>query len=158
MPRATPPIPGAQILQGLFQVATLPTPDASLVGTYARVSDLFGDKTDLVLCMAYAGPVYRWQPVRPQWAKTISVPGSNMTLSALSSPSILRITGTMTANRTITPDTTLAYPGHMYEIKMDGTLGLFTLTLAGLDLGATLSLLFGATRRIVFDGSAYQTL
>lgn len=134
----------------------LPVPTADMVGQYARVTDLFGEKTDLVLCSAY-GSNYFWQPVRPLWMNTAPVSSNqNITLYPLRSPSVLRLTGTMTANRTITPDKALAWPGCQFEIAMDGSLGLFNLTIAGLSLGSTLALVLNGRRRIIFDGTDYQ--
>lgn len=145
----------SSILAGSYTVDTLPTPNAGMVGSYARVTDLFGEKTDLVLCSVF-GTTYFWQPVRPQWARSIAG-NQNLTLTPMKAASILRITGTMTASRTYTFDTTLAWPGAQFKIAFDGTLGLFGVTLAGLDLGATLSLLLGGRRRAIFDGAAWQT-
>ncbi len=149
------------ILTGTYTVAAaqgtaggLPIPDASMVGKYARVSDLFGEKTDLVLCSVY-GSSYFWQPVRPFWARTMAG-NASMTLSPLKTPSLIRLTGTLTANRTLTLDTTNAWPGCEFEVAFDGGLGIFGLTIAGLDLGATLAVLAGGRRRVVFDGTAFQ--
>ena len=115
----------------------------------------FGEKNDLVLCSAY-GSKFFWQPVRPAWPNTSAMSvDQNMALRPLRSPSVVRLTGTMTANRTITFDKTMAWPGCQFEIAMDGVLGLFGLTLAGLALGATLSLLAAGRRRVVFDGTDY---
>lgn len=152
------PYNGPVIQPGTFTVDTLPTPNADMLGTYARVSDLFGDKTDVVLC-SLSGGTYFWQPVRPFWPnKGVVSADQNMTLLPLKTPSILRISGTLTANRIITASTALAWPGSQFEIQMAGTLGLFNLTIAGLAAGATLSLLLGGTRRIYFDGTAYQAV
>lgn len=148
----------AQFLPGDYTVAGLPAPSASNVGQYARVTDLFGDKTDLVLCSKY-GANYFWQPVRPFWPNISAMSADqNLTLLPLKTPSILRLTGTLAANRTLTLSPALAWPGCQFEIQMTGTLGLFGLTVAGLALGATLSLLLGGTRRVYFDGTAYQAV
>lgn len=151
-----------QLLPGTYTVAAaqgaaggLPIPDATMVGKYARVTDLFGEKTDLMLCSVY-GTNYFWQPVRPFWARSMAG-NASMTLSPLKTPSLLRLTGTLTAARTLTLDPTNAWPGCEFEVAFDGTLGLFGLTIAGLDLGATLAVLAGGRRRVVFDGSAYQS-
>jgi hypothetical protein len=151
----------SSILPGLFSVAAaqgsatgLPVPDATMVGMYARVNDLFGEKTDLVLCSQY-GANFFWQPVRPQWGRSLAGDAS-MTLKPLQTPSILRLTSNLSANRTLTLDKTLAYPGLQFEVIQTGTLGLFGLTLVGLALGATLSLLTGGAKRVFFDGTDYQ--
>lgn len=153
---ASPIIPGsysASIAQGA--AGGLPIPDVTMVGKYARVTDLFGEKTDLVLC-SVSGGLFFWQPVRPFWARTMSG-NSNMTLSPLKTPSLLRLTGSLSASRTLTLDTTYAWPGCQFEVAFDGALGLFGLTIAGLDLGGTLSLIAGGRRRMVFDGTAFQS-
>lgn len=155
MPRSQP-ASGPNFLSGIFTIDTLPAPSSDMVGYYARVTDLFGEKTDLVLCSSY-GSSYFWQPVRPQWARSLSG-NQSMTLSALKSPSLLRLTGTLTAARTVTLDPTGAYPGLQYDLAFDGTLGIYGLTVVGLDLGATLALLAGGRRRIVYDGSAFQNI
>lgn len=149
----------ASVAQG--QAGGLPVPSAALVGSYARVTDLFGFKTDLVLCTAYVmlgTQRYYWEPLRPAVPNIAPViADQNMTLRPLLSPTMLRLTGGMTANRTITADKTNAYPGLTWEIKMDGTLNLLTLTIAGLALGNVLTLLTGGSRRLVFDGADYQS-
>jgi len=146
------PLLPSVIIPGEYTVATLPTPDSSMVDRYARVTDLFGDKRDLVLCSQVGGN-YFWQPIRPTYAKSMSG-NQSMTLTALKNPSVLFLTGTLSANRTLTLSTDLAYPGATFEIAMEGTLGLFGLNIAGLDGGSLLSLLFGGRRRVFFDGSS----
>ncbi|KQP36138.1 hypothetical protein [Pseudorhodoferax sp. Leaf274] len=149
-----PPYTGPVILPGTYTVDTLPTASTDNLGSYARVSDLFGSKTDLLLC-SMAGGSYFWQPVRPFWPGSMSA-NQNATLLPLKTPSIIRLDNTLTANRTLTLSPALAWPGCQFEIQMTGTLNLFSLTIAGLALGATLSILLGGTRRVYFDGSAYQ--
>jgi hypothetical protein len=144
------------ILPAVYTVETLPAPSAQYKGVYAKVSNLFGEKYDLVLCSVY-GSTYFWQPVRPFWARSMVV-GANMTLTPLKSPSLLRLTGSLAGNRTITFDPAGAWPGCEFEIAFDGALGLYSLNILGLDLGATLGLLLGGRRRIVFDGNAYQQI
>lgn len=150
-----PEYKGPVLMDGSYTVDTLPAPTVDNLGSYARVTDLFGEKTDLVLCSKY-GSTFFWQPVRPVWAKSMSG-NANMTLTPLKSPSIIRLTGTLTANRTINLDQTYVWPGCEFEIAFDGTLGIFGLNIAGLDLGATLSLVLGGRRRVVWDGTAYQS-
>lgn len=144
----------SQIVPGTFTVDTLPTPSATYVDLYARVTDLFGEKRDLVLC-SLVGSTYFWQPVRQIYAK--SLVATNMSLVPLKTPSILRMTGTLAASKTISLDTTNAWPGTQFEVAFDGLLGIFSLTITGLDLGATLSMLAGSRKRVFFDGVAYQS-
>jgi hypothetical protein len=143
--------PPSSVLPATYTVATLPAPALAMVGLYARVTDLFGEKTDLVLC-SVANGVYFWQPVRPIYAKSLAA-DANQTLIALQHPSVIYLTGGLTASRTITFSTANAWPGASFELAMAGTLGIYGLTLAGLDLGATVSLLLGGRQRVFFDGS-----
>lgn len=139
-------------------VDNLPAPSAANVGKYARVSDLFGEKTDLVLCSLY-GTTYFWQPVRPVYTNTSAMTADvNRTLTPLKSPSILILTGTLTGSKVQTLSKVGAWPGLTYEIQMTGVLGIYTLTIAGLAAGATLSLLLNTTKRFVYDGTDYQIL
>ena len=136
----------------------LPVPSASNVGKYGRVADLFGEKTDLVLCSRY-GSSFFWQPVRPTWPNTAAMPAdADRTLLPLKSPSIIRLTGSMSATRTLTLSKTGAWPGCSFDVQMTGTLGIFGINIAGLALGATLGLVLNATRRVYFDGTDYQVL
>lgn len=146
---------GPVIMPGTYTVDTLPAPNASNLGSYARVSDLFGSKTDLVLCSLSSG-TYFWQPVRAFWPQTMSG-DQTMTVTPLKNGSLLRLTGTLTASRTITLSKTNAWPGAQFEFAFDGALGIYSLTVAGLDLGATLSLVLGGRRRVYYDGANYQS-
>lgn len=139
------------ILPGLYTVATLPTPSSTYVDMYARVSDLYGEKRDLVLCSQ--GPSgYYWQPVRPVYCKSLAASGLT-TLTPLQTPSVLFITGTLLASQTINLSQVNAFPGAMFQVKFTGLLGIFGITIAGLDAGATLSLLLNGARSMAYDGS-----
>lgn len=138
-------------------VAGLPPPSADMVGAYARVSDLYGEKNDLVLCSAWTrGGVtkYFWAPVRPDWKA--SVPIASMTLTALKTPTKLRFTGTTSLTQVLTLDSTGAYPGLTYDIRGDFT-GLGGLSFAGMDIiNSITSLMAGGTRRISYDGAGWS--
>lgn len=143
-------LPVSNVLTGgPYTVDTLPTPDASNLDRYARVTDLFGEKRDLVLC-SQVGGVYFWQPVRATYAKSIAG-NVDTTLTTLKSPSVVFMTANLTANRTVTLSTTNAYPGATFEVAMQGTLGINTLTIAGLALGATVSMILGGRKRFFYD-------
>jgi hypothetical protein len=143
-----------QILPGTFTVDQLPSPEPNL-GKYARVTDLFGTKTDLVLS-SKSGSLFFWQPVRPDYSASLAA-DQNVTLTCLKTPSFIKLTGGLTAARTFTLSTQMAYPGASFDIAMAGTLGLFGLTIAGLSLGSTLSMLANGRRRVYFDGTAWQS-
>lgn len=141
-------------------VEDAPAASEAYLGKYAQFTNLFGAKVDRALCTGYLiGGVmrYYWEPLRA--ASTNVVPMSadqNITLMPLLSPSMMRFTGQPTANRTVTASKLRAYPGLTYDLKMDGLLGLFGITIAGLAAGAVLSLLGNGNRKIVFDGTDYQ--
>ncbi|CAO4140730.1 hypothetical protein [Methylorubrum extorquens] len=136
------------VLPGEFTVDTLPPPALNL-DRYARVTDLFGIKRDLVLA-SMAGPMAFWQPVRPVFSTSRAVAGS-MTLTPLKTPSVLYLTGNLPGNTSITLSQSLAYPGASFEIAFDGSLGLFSFNLIGLNGGGLLSLLAGSRRRVFWD-------
>lgn len=136
------------VLPGEFTVDTLPNPALNL-DRYARVTDLFGVKRDLVLA-SMAGPLAFWQPVRPIFATSQAVAAS-MTLTPLKTPSVLYLTGNLPGNANITLSQSLAYPGASFEIAFDGSLGLFSLNIIGLNGGGLLSLLAGGRRRVFWD-------
>lgn len=143
-----------KILGSTYTVDTLPTPGANLLGFYARVSDLFGEKTDLVLC-SLANGTYFWQPVRPIYAATRPV-DQNLMLTSLKMPSVLFLTGGLLAGvtRTFTLDPLYAYPGSSFELAFDGTLGLGSvLNISGLIGGSTVSMLLGGRKRFFYDGN-----
>lgn len=135
----------------------LPVPTADMVGQYARVSDLYGEKTDLVLCSSWtrSGTTkYYWGPVRPDWKTTLPI--SSLTLSALKTPTKLRFTGTLAITQTITLDSVNAYPGLTFDIRGDFT-GIGGLSFAGLEiLSPITSLLTGGSRRISYDGAGFS--
>jgi hypothetical protein len=135
----------------------LPTPSADLVGQYARVTDLFGEKNDLVLCSSWTRSgvtKYYWGPVRPDW-KT-SLPVASITLSALKTPTKIRFTGTLAVTQTVTLDSLNAYPGLTYDIRSDFT-GIGSLSFTGLEVITAIgSLLTGGTRRVSYDGTGWS--
>lgn len=148
MDLSSPPAPSV-ILPGTYTIDTLPDP-ADNVGGYARVMDLFGEKTDLVLASASAGTAY-WQPVRPIYSKTIPV-AADMTLLPLKHPSVQFLTGTVGigVTRKVTLSTTLAWPGATFEVRNDMS-GLGGLQVLGLSLGAVLSVVFGTQQRFFYE-------
>jgi len=144
----------AVFVPGTFTVDTLPAPAAAMVGMYARVTDLFGEKRDLVLC-SQVGDTFFWQPVRQQYAKTMTL-AADMPLTTLKSPTIVLLAGTLGANRNITLSNIYAYPGASFEVGFDGNLGLFGITLRN-HLGSSLgSLLGGGRRRFFFADGNWQ--
>lgn len=141
-------------------VEGLPTPGPDVLGKYAQTTNLYGTKVDRVLCTGYlmAGVMrYYWEPLRPVSPNVVPIlADQNLTLVPLLSPTVVRLTGGMTGNRTVTASKLGAFPGLTYDIRMDGALSLYTLTLAGLALGSVLTLVMNQSRRLVFDGTDYQ--
>ena len=146
-------LPPSVFLPGEYTVDTLPTPSAANVDLYARVTDLFGVKRDLVLCSQVGGQ-YFWQPIRPTFARSISADQS-LTLVPLKTPSVLFLGGSpLTAQRNYALSDVNAYPGASFEIAMDVGLGLFGLNITGLLGGATLAMLLNGRRRVFYDADA----
>lgn len=145
-----------QILTGTYTVDTLPAASAN-VGKYARVSDLFGSKVDLVLASSVTVSsvvTYFWQPVRPDFAAKMAV-AADATLQALKNPSILLLDGALPALgifRTMTLSATMAFPGARFRIK-NRMSGLGTLRIGNVNLGTPLSIVLGGVQEFVFDMS-----
>lgn len=143
----------SKFLPGTFTVDTLPTPNAANLSYYAIVSDLFGEKTDVVLCSKVGGQ-YFWQPTRPEYAGT-RVANADLLLTPLKMPSILFLSGAIAAGltRTFTLDTNLVYPGASFEIANDATLGLGSiLNVSGILGGSVVSMILGGRKRFFYDG------
>lgn len=149
MLKAVAPSPSA-ILPGAFTVDTLPDP-ADNVDRYARVTDLFGGKRDLVLASTFNGAAF-WQPVRPVFKRTM-VATADVTLTSLKSPSVVFLTGALGGlgtTRKVSLSPTYAFPGACFEVR-HGMTGLGGLAVAGLAVGGLLSLVMGASNRFFFD-------
>lgn len=148
--RGMPSIPA--VLDGLFTVDTLPDPAASL-NKYARVSDLFGSTTDLVLA-SKTGDVSYWKPVRPVFAAKQTL-AADMTLTALKTPSVLLLQGDVPlgTTRKITLSTNLAFPGASFRMKQRNTLGtiLGAVNVLNVNLGTPVSVLTGGTQEFIYD-------
>jgi hypothetical protein len=143
----------AIILSDAFTVDTLPDP-ATVMGKYARVTDLFGATTDLVLA-AKTGTMAYWKPVRPDFAGKQTVT-ADMTLTALKMPSVLLLDGTVPlgATRKITLSNNLAFPGASFRFKQrGGGLGtiLGALQVLNVNLASTVSIVTGGTQEFVYD-------
>lgn len=140
---------------GSFTVDTLPSP-VGRVGQYARVTDLFGEKVDLVLASQSGSRIY-WQPVRPNYARTFAA--ASMTYEALKTPSSILMTGTINVGvtRTINLGTGTAFPGASLDIRFTGSL-LGALNVTGLGLGSAVAVAAGSYRKFVcvLVGDAFE--
>lgn len=142
------------ILPASYTVDTLPDPAANM-GKYARVTDLFGATTDLVLA-AQTGALSYWKPVRPVFAAKQTV-SANITLQALKSPSVLLLDGNVPlgTTRTLTLSDTLAFPGASFRIKQRNTLGtiLGALNVLNVNLGTPVSIITGGSQEFIWDAT-----
>lgn len=141
------------ILPDMFTVDTLPAA-ADNLDRYARVTDLFGSKRDLVLA-SRVGSVAFWQPVRPVFAAKQAV-AADMTLYPLKTPSVLLLEGNVPLGtaRKITLSPERAFPGASFRFKQrGGLLGsiLGSLQVLNVNLGTPVSILTGGTQQFVFD-------
>jgi len=144
----------AKFLPDEYTVATLPTPSQQWLGYYAKVTDLYGDKRDLVLCTR-SGTKYNWEPVRPIYAKSMEIAG-DVTLYPLKSPSVVFMTGTLAAARKVNLSNEMAWNGCQFEVAFDGVLGLGSLGVLGAGITTAIPFLTGSRKRFVFDGSVWK--
>lgn len=145
-----PGVSPSNVLPGVYTVDTLPDPSGN-IDKYARVTDLFGGKRDLVLA-SQTGALSYWQPVRPIYGAAPIALSGNMTILPLKMPSVIRFSGNIAlgVTRQVTVSTALAWPGAQTEILMTGTvLGVLNVLRTG--LASTVSLLTGGYRKFTCE-------
>lgn len=141
-------MPPTSFLSGNYTLATLPDPTQNL-RKYAWVTDLFDGNPDYVISN---GAV--WKPVRPLAVNTVANANANMSLSALANAPTQILAGTLSAQRTVTLTTTLAYSGARFRIKREAG-GLVSLLVNSVStLVGTLSASTWAD--FEFDGTAWK--
>lgn len=126
---------------------------ASLLGKYARVTDLYGSADEVMRCCSN-GSVHYWRPQRTDYAQAMGQDRGTVSLLPLFTPPQIRMTAALGGALTITPSTVNAWPGCTFDVTMTGLLGIFSATITGL-VGASIPLLTGATKRLVYDGSGF---
>lgn len=143
----------ALVLPGQFLIDELPNPAANL-GSYAVVTDLWGDGTlDKLLAarsIMNGQATSYWMPLRPVHGQRQTI-SANAVLNPLKNVQVQLLTGGATAARQVTLGTAKVWPGAMFEISFNGSLGLFGLNIAGLAVGGLLAMLSGANARFVYD-------
>lgn len=131
---------------------------ASLVGKYARVNDLWGSVTTVMICEADTSGFY-WRPQRTDYAAApVTMTTGNMPLIPLVTAPVINLTGTLTGNVTITPQTTNVWPGATFTVSSSSTIGvLLGININGLVGAGTVPLLSGGIRTITyFSGSGWK--
>lgn len=136
---------------------------AAYSGRYARVTNLYnnvsmtsaGGVDDILRCRFDAtNNVYRWVPQREAFNVSIAPTAGTTTLMPLVTPPTIRLTGTLLGNLTLTPSSTNAYVGQVFEVIQNSTLGLFLTTVTGL-IGSNLTLLGNTTQQFEFTSSGW---
>lgn len=152
---APTPFVSASYMHVADLLSTYPA-NATQLGKYARVDDLWGSVRSVMVC-EYDGSLYYWRPQRTDYATVNSSTTGSMSLTPLlTSPQII-FTGTLLGNMTVTPSTTNAWPGAQFEVINNGVLGLFGINLTGLT-GGTLPLLGGGRRILTAINSGGGTI
>lgn len=134
-------------------LATYPA-SASLLGKYARVTDLYGSADEVMRCSSN-GTSYYWRPQRTDYAITNTATSGAITLTPLLSAPQQFFTGTLLGNMTATPSPTNAWPGAQFTLTMNGVLGLFSLTVNGL-IGNSVPILTGTTRVFTYTAAGWR--
>lgn len=137
------------------QLITNYPPDATNAGMYARVTDLYGTVDEVMRCR-YDGANYRWVPQREEFYGSSNATTGTLNLVPLVTPPIYDLLGTLTGNMTINVSTTNAYIGQEQVIRSRGLLGIFGITLSGLIGGATLPLLQGNDKTLVYTAAGWR--
>jgi hypothetical protein len=144
------PVIPSQVLPDTYTVDTLPDP-ALYVDKYARVTDLFGGKRDLVLASQDATGAY-WQPVRPAYKGNMNIT-ADTALTALKHPSILTLTGNvgLGVTRTITLSNQLVFPGAQFTVRAKLTTLLGSLKVLDSVSSLLTGLLLNTSNTYVYD-------
>lgn len=138
-------------------------PSVTYRGLYARVSNLYnnigtastGGVDDIVRCrLDVTNNTYRWVPQREAFNVSIAPTGGTASLIPLVTPPTVRLTGTLLGNLTITPSSTNAYVGQVFQVIQNSTLGLFATTITGL-IGSNITLLGNSTQQFEFTSSGW---
>lgn len=124
-------------------------------GMYARVSDLWGNVSTVMIC-EFDGTNYYWRPQRTDYAVTSTQTSGSMSLVPLITAPDISLQQTLVGAMTITPTTTNAWPGCMFRIRAPSSLGVFSLTITGLIGGATSSILGGGDKTVVYTSSGWR--
>ncbi len=125
------------------------------LGKYARVTDLYGSVDEIMRCR-WDGVNYRWVPQREAFSGNSAVATGVVNIIPLITPPVLDLTATATGNITANVSTTNAYIGQSQIIRSRGALGLFSLSISGLIGGATLPLLQGGDRTLVYTAAGWK--
>lgn len=134
------PAPALSI--GDYTVSTLP--DASLYAKrLAWVTDLHDTQPDYVMSDGT-----RWKETNSDSASIIANGNTNLTFNPFVNAPIQIIQGTLTAQRTCTINTTLAYPGQTFTIKREAG-GLFNLVVNTIGVG------LNSWADFVYNGTAF---
>lgn len=132
-------------------------------GKYARVSNLYNNSSmtssggvdDIARCrFDVTNNTYRWVPQREAYNIAITPTSGTTTLTPLVTPPTVRLTGTLLGNLTITPSSTNAYIGQVFEVIQNSVLGLFVTQITGL-VGSNLTLLGGATQQLEYTSAGW---
>lgn len=136
-------------------MTALPTPNATNVGQYAVVANLYGGTNEVMRAGYTQGFGYYWRPQRTDYAETINTTGGTISLIPLvDAPYVYLAPGTLASNLTINLSTAAAWPGATFSVANNLTLGLLNVNVAG--TGLSTSMAQGATKTFVFDGSNWR--
>lgn len=153
MSGSVPQFVGAGPMTVASLLSTYPA-DFSLLGKYARVTDLYGSADEVMRCSSN-GTSYYWRPQRSDYAVTNTNTSGAITLTPLLSAPQQFFTGTLLGNMTATPSATNAWPGAQFTLTMTGVLGLFSLNVNGL-IGNAVPILTGSTRTFTYTSAGWR--
>lgn len=128
-------------------------PSATTLGSYARVTDLYGAVDDIMRCR-WDGVAYRWVPQRPSFSAVNTATGGTINIIPLVTAPTLRMSSTLLSNMTFVPSTTNAFVGQQQRIIQEGSLGLFVSTITGL-IGSNVSLLGNTTKILEYGPTGW---
>ncbi|MEH3109023.1 MAG: hypothetical protein PGN22_02830 [Agrobacterium cavarae] len=124
-------------------------------GMYARVSDLWGNVSTVMIC-EFDGTTYYWRPQRTDYSVTSAQTSGAISLVPLVTPPITTMQATLLGNVTVTPSNTNVWPGCTFKLFAPSNLGVFSITFTGLIGGLTSTLLGGSTKEITYTSAGWR--
>lgn len=128
---------------------------AQYKGMYARVSDLWGSVSTVMICES-DGVTFYWRPQRTDYAVPSTQTSGTMNLIPLISAPVTVLQSTLIGAMTITPTNTNVWPGCTFVVHAPASLGLFSITITGLIGGLTSAILGGSAKSIVYTSSGWK--
>jgi len=129
---------------------------SSFLGKYARVSDLWGSVSTVMICEQDAGTgTYYWRPQRTDYAIPSTQTSGTLSLIPMVTAPVINMQSTLLGAVTVTPATTNVWPGCRFEINAPASLGIFSVSFNGLVGGLVQTILGGNRKTLIYSSAGW---